>query len=336
MSNPLTGSEFDIIERYFKPLTGGHAEALNLADDAAVIAPQKGRDTVVTTDAVVSGVHFLDSLSPGDIAHKVVGVNLSDLAAMGARPFGVFLAAQFAKDISEDWIASFTQGIGEALAPSGARLLGGDTVTTPGPMAFTITALGTVREGGAILRSGAEAGDIVFVSGTIGDAALGLAVLGGRLTELAEDDNFFLARRYARPQPRVRLGMALCEGRTATAGIDVSDGLAADLRHICETSGVSMEIDASSVPLSEAARAALKHQPDLLETVLSGGDDYELAFTAPPGRRKEVLELAQEAGTPVTEIGRIVAQQTGKGPEVRVFAENGMILDLGAGGYRHF
>jgi len=179
--SPKEGSEFDIIKRYFMPLAAGDQAALGLLDDAAVLDVPQGYKLVVTTDALVAGVHFLEKLSPQDIAHKVVGVNLSDLAAMGASPRAVFLAAQFPKNTPESWIAAFAQGFGAALSGSGATLLGGDTVTTPGPMAFTLTALGFAAVRKVLTRSGAKAGDDLYVTGTIGDGALGLLCLTGKL-----------------------------------------------------------------------------------------------------------------------------------------------------------
>ncbi|MBL4615160.1 MAG: thiamine-phosphate kinase, partial [Magnetovibrio sp.] len=180
MTDHNSGQEFSIISKYFRPLAEGAKGALGLLDDAALIQVPRGQELVITTDALVGGVHFLESLSPQDIAHKVVGANLSDLAAMGAMPRAVFLAAQFSQVQDEAWIAAFADGLKSALAPSGAKLMGGDTVSTPGPMAFTLTALGHVASGHALKRSGACPGDLVFVTGTIGDGALGLAVLRGQ------------------------------------------------------------------------------------------------------------------------------------------------------------
>jgi len=223
-----SGSEFNLIQRYFLPLARSDAGSLDLGDDGALLDVPVGQQLVVTTDALVAGVHFLDSLSPQDIAHKVVGVNLSDLAAMGATPRAVFLAAQFCKDTDESWIAAFAQGIGEALDDSGAVLMGGDTVSTPGPLAFTLTALGLVDAGKALKRSGARVGDDVYVTGTIGDGALGLLCRTGALP-----DSAYLANRYARPKARYAFGHALAQGELASACVDISDGLAADLGHVC-------------------------------------------------------------------------------------------------------
>lgn len=320
------GSEFDIIKRYFMPLAAGDKAALGLLDDAAVLDVPQGYKLVVTTDALVAGVHFLETLSPEDIAHKVVGVNLSDLAAMGASPRAVFLAAQFPKNTPESWIAAFAQGLGAALSGSGATLLGGDTVTTPGPMAFTLTALGFVPVRKVLTRSGAKAGDDLYVTGTIGDGALGLLCLTGKLPADA-----FLAKRYARPEARFVFAQALAEHQFASACVDISDGLAADIGHICEASNVAATLDAARVPLSDSARDLVKADKALMKTVLTGGDDYELAFTALPKNASSIEALAVEKGLRVTRIGTIHEGA----PKTRVLDEIGRPMDLGHGGYVH-
>lgn len=326
MTHPAKGSEFDIIARHFGPLAAGDAGALNLSDDAAILDVPNGFRLLVTTDALVSGVHFLAQQSPQDIAFKVVGANLSDLAAMGAKPRAVFLAAQFPQDIDDAWLADFAEGLRLALAPSGAVLMGGDTVATQGPLALTLTALGFAKKGAILTRAGAKVGDLVYVSGTIGDGALGLLCATGALKSDAD-----LAMRYARPQPRFVLGQALAERGLATACIDVSDGLAADLGHVCKASSIGMEISAQDVPLSQAAKVHVAQNADLLNTVLCGGDDYELAFTAPPENDAALKDLSAALKVAITRIGVV----TNKGLCVSVLNGAGQVLDLGAGGYRH-
>ncbi|PHS79105.1 MAG: thiamine-phosphate kinase [Rhodospirillaceae bacterium] len=317
------GSEFDLIDRYFKPLACKDAGALNLGDDAALLDIPSGQHLVVTSDALVSGVHFLDSQSPKDIAHKVVGVNLSDLAAMGAKPRAVFLAAQFPKDIQENWIAEFALGLGQALEETGAVLMGGDTVSTPGPMAFTLTALGMVKTGQALQRNGAKSGDVLFVSGTIGDAALGLLCATGKLEE-----NAFLLNRYARPQPRLALGQALAEGGFATACIDVSDGLLADVGHLAAMSGLGLTLRADSVPLSDPGKANL----EFLEVILCGGDDYELAFSVPPNNVSKIKALSAKLDLALTQIGVF----NDNVPGVRVVDGAGQVIKFATDGFKHF
>ncbi len=335
----MSGSEFDIIAKHFRPLTGEDTGALSLQDDAALLSVPPSRELVVTTDAVVAGVHFLDSLSPEDVAYKVVGVNLSDLAAMGAEPQAVFLAAQFPKDLSEDWIAAFAGGLKAALAPSGAKLLGGDTVSTPGPVALSLTALGQIARGRALRRAGAKPGDIVFVTGAIGDGALGLLLLQSGIDGLSDAHRAHLARRYARPEPRWKFAMALAQSGLVTAAIDISDGLVADVGHICTASGVEAVIEAEQVPVSEAGHHALVADPGLLQSVLSGGDDYELAFTAPEDAVADIENLAEQQDLDVAAIGRIETPgkleiSPGTGPVI-VLDTHGAPLDVGAGGYQH-
>lgn len=322
----VKGSEFDIIKRHFLPLTTGDSAALGLADDAAVLDVPPGQKLVITTDALVAGVHFLESLSAVDIAHKVVGVNLSDLAAMGAQPRAVFLAAQFPQGTSDDWIGAFAHGVGQALKGSGATLLGGDTVSTPGPLAFTLTAIGLAPEGKVLTRSGAKPGDDVYVTGTIGDGALGLLCL----TDVLGTD-IFLQGRYARPQARFAFAHALAQRGLATACVDISDGLAADIGHLCEASNVGALINAADVPLSESVEACVKADASLMTVVLTGGDDYELAFTSSPENAQAIAALATEKRLRITRIGVV---QKGNA-SVCVQDANAQILDLGQGGYRH-
>jgi thiamine-monophosphate kinase len=339
MADHNTAREFDIISKYFRPLVKGVDEALGLADDAAVLSVPPTHQLVVTTDAIVEGVHFLPSLSAEDVAYKLVGVNLSDLAAMGATPKAVFLAAQFTSDTCEAWIEAFAAGLKAALAPSGAQLMGGDTVSTPGPLAFTLTALGYVKTGQALKRSGAQVGDMVFATGTIGDGALGLAVLRGELESLPPQHADHLAGRYARPEPRWAFGQALAELGLVTACVDVSDGLVADLNHICTASGVAAIVEAGQVMLSDAANAVVETSAERLKDVLTGGDDYELVFTAPSSALGALEELAETMQLPLSIIGRIEAAVSGgdglAGQRVRVLDDHGTDLELGAGGYQH-
>ena len=327
----MAGREFDIISKHFRPLALGSGEALGLQDDAAVLSVPEGRQLVVTTDAVVGGVHYLETLSPQDIAHKVVGVNLSDLAAMGATPHAVFLAAQFSPDISDSWIDGFAEGLGEALEPSATKLLGGDTVTTFGSQAFTITALGHVEEGKALTRAGAQEGDLILGTGTFGDAAFGLALWQGKIMGVLDGHEKHLTRRYARPEPRNAFGAELSELGLATACVDVSDGLVQDLGHICKASGVSAALEWDQIGLSDAAQSILDMEPHRQKDVLSGGDDYELVFTASTEYLGPIEELAERSGIPVCVMGRIEA---GDG-DVQVLDDHGCPIDVGAGGYSH-
>lgn len=321
--------EFQVIADLFAPLARSYPGALGLTDDVALLAADGDYETAATMDAMVAGVHFL----PGDpadlVARKLVRVNLSDLAAKGARPFAIMLAAAFPKGVDLDWLRLFAKGLGEDVAEFNIALIGGDTVATPGPLTLSLTALGKVGRGRAVLRSGAKAGDSVWVSGSIGDGALGLRAARDGWEGLAAAHVDFLADRYRLPRPRVGVGAGL--PGLAHAGMDVSDGLVQDLGHICRASGLGAEIDAAAVPLSPAAQAALRGDHSLLATILTGGDDYELLFTAPPSATADVLALGRQAGVAVTAIGTMIA-----GEGVCVRAEDGRPMQLDRGGWRHF
>jgi thiamine-monophosphate kinase len=311
--------EFALIARHFRPLAG--EGALALGDDAALLDPPAGRTLVLAADAMIAGVHFLPDDPPETIGRKLLRVNLSDLAAMGAAPLGYLMTTAFPRSIDDAWIASFAQGLAEDQARFGLAVLGGDTVSTPGPLALSLTILGTVAPGAALKRTGARAEDEVWVSGTIGDGALGLLAARG---EIADPDGS-LARRYRLPEPRVALGAALAG--IAHAAMDVSDGLVQDLGHLCRAAGLAAEIEAALVPLSPAARAA---GPAHRARILTGGDDYELLFAAPPGA--PVAEAAARAGIPATRIGRF----TNGPPGVTVRDEAGAAIALPVGGWSHF
>jgi thiamine-monophosphate kinase len=329
VSPPALSDEFTLIARYFAPLAKDAPLAFGLADDAAALRPRPGFDLIVTTDCMVSGVHFLDADGPANIARKLLRVNLSDLAAKGARPLGYLLAAAFPRDVAETWIAAFAAGLAADQLAYGLPLLGGDTAATPGPATLTITAIGELREGTMLRRFGAQPGDSLWVSGTIGDGALGLAVKQGRLAGLGEGDADALLDRLHLPEPRLGLGQGLIG--LASACLDVSDGLVQDVGHLATASGVACEIDSRLVPLSPAARRAVEQDAGWLSAAISGGDDYELAFTLPPGGEARLAATAKAAGVPVTRIGRVSA---GKG--VRVLGPDGRVLLLRRGGYRHF
>jgi thiamine-monophosphate kinase len=318
MSDPLP-AEFALITKYFRPLAG--PGSLDLRDDAALLTPPPGRDLVLTADAMVGGVHFLPDDPPDLIGRKLLRVNLSDLAAKGATPLGYLLTVSTPRDTPETWFAGFTAGLARDQAEFNVTLLGGDTTSTPGPISLSLTMIGHVAPGMAVHRFGASDGDGIWVTGTIGDGALGLAVAKGPLT----DPTGFLLSRYRLPQPRV--GLAI--GGVASAGMDVSDGLVQDLGHICRASSLAATIEAAQVPLSDPARAA---GPAWLETCLTGGDDYELLLAVPPAREVALRAAAAARGMAVTRIG---AFHSGP-PHVTVRAANGEPLALTKGGWSHF
>jgi thiamine-monophosphate kinase len=318
--------EFERIARFFAPLAG--PGALGLRDDAALIDGPPGRQLVLTVDAIVAGVDYLPDDPPDLVARKLLRVNLSDLAAKGATPLGYLLTTVLPAECGEGWLADFSAGLAADQAEFSIVLLGGDTSGTPGPATLSVTAIGTVAAGQAILRRGALPGDLVYVSGTIGDAALGLRALRGDLAGLDDGARTFLADRYHLPRPRLALGQGL--GGIAHAMVDVSDGLVADLGHICAVSGVAALLEAGCVPLSPAAQAALTGDPGLLSLVLAGGDDYELVFAASPAAEPAIAALARALALPIARIGRIAA-----GSGVQVVDETGRVIELAATGYRH-
>jgi thiamine-monophosphate kinase len=320
-----SAGEFGRIDRYLKPLAAGFPGALGLTDDAAVFGIPPDRELVITTDALVAGVHFLPDDPPADIAAKLLRVNLSDLAAMAAEPMAYSLVTSLPADIGDDWLAAFAAGLAEDQQRYGIHLMGGDSVSTSGPVTLSVTAFGLVPRGQALRRGTAGADDLVFVSGTIGDAALGLRVLQGKLNAPDPDP---LIDRYRRPQPRLSLVPTL--RRFATAGLDVSDGLVADLAHLCEVSGFAATIHADRVPLSPATRTALATNSNLLATALTGGDDYEIVFTVKPEDREALLAT----GADVTEIGRL--SHAGIVGAVTVLDGAGAPMPLTSQGWTHF
>lgn len=322
MSADDAADEFEIIRQYFAPLAANAPGAFNLQDDAATIMPKPGFETVVTTDAIVAGVHFLDDESPSNIAAKLCGSNLSDLAAMGAKPVGFTLACAWPKGTPLSTIAAFTEGLREWVDGFDFPLLGGDTVSTPGPATFSLTAIGEIATGQCLRRNGAKAGDKVFVTGTIGDGALGLLAARGELNFVDAKHRAFLEDRFRRPTPRVSAGQAIVG--QASACLDISDGLVQDLSHIANASGVSIQLDAVSVPLSAAAQSTLNTHPELLPTILSGGDDYELLMSA--------SEMPTGLDVMVTEIGTVMT-----GPaSVAIRDKQGEEIRLANTGYNHF
>ncbi len=332
-------NEFDLIARYFAPLAAGEPGALGLIDDAAILSIESGRRIVVTTDTLVCGVHFFPSDPPETVAAKMLAVNLSDLAAMGALPLAYTLSmalpATWTGEVLHRWLGSFAGGLSVMQAETDVNLIGGDTVATPGPICLTVTALGSVREGTELRRSGARPGDTIYVSGTIGDAALGLMALTGGLSDLTDEQRGSLIERYRTPKPRVALGQKLVG--VAHGAADVSDGLVADLEHICGASLLSATLQAARTPLSAAAEAAVSADPDLMISVLTGGDDYELVFTASPDSAHAIEVISRDQDLPLTDIGHMDLAQSGdERPRVRVVGSDGRQLDLARGGYQHF
>lgn len=326
-------SEFDLIQRYFARATP--QTVLGPGDDCALIAPTLGMELAMTTDMLVAGTHFFPDTDPQQLGWKTLAVNVSDLAAMGARPRWALLAGSL-PDADETWLASFATGFFACAAACNVDLVGGDT--TRGPLSLCVTAIGEVPAGRALRRDGARPDDDLWVSGQPGLAALGLAHLQGRIALPAD-----LARacigQLQKPSPRVELGLALRQQALATAAIDISDGLLADLGHIAERSGVDIDVVLSNLPALPDGLAASLPADDAAELArrcqLAGGDDYELGFTAPPQARAALSELSARLGLPLWRIGRVACHAAGAG-EVRLLADDGHVLPVGQRGFDHF
>jgi thiamine-monophosphate kinase len=326
MSHQTLG-EFGRIRRFFAPLAG--PGGLGLLDDAALVDCRPGHRLVMTVDAMVEGVHYLPDDPPDLVARKLLRVNLSDLAAMGARPLHYLLTTALPKTLEDDWVERFAAGLAEDQRFYRVDLLGGDSVATSGPAALTLTAIGEVAEGAEIRRGGARPGDRVWVSGTVGDAFLGLGALRGAYPDLPAADRAALVGRFQLPEPRTALGPRLAG--IAHAMLDVSDGLLADLGHICAASGVRATVRLDSLPLSGAARRLVEAEPELAPQLATGGDDYELLFAAPPEAGAAISRLAAELGLPITEIGAIEP-----GESVGLVDSGGNPVPVAATGWRHF
>lgn len=325
--------EFELIERYFAPLASGEPGAFGLTDDAAQLAITPGKHAVVTTDAIVSGIHFPATDEPQAIASRLVRVNLSDIAAMGARPRAYTLAMALPGTTTPEWIAAFARGLADEQRRFGITLVGGDTTRSGGELMLSLTMIGEVSDNSIILRSGATVGEDIYVSGTIGDATLGRALMEARINPPDDDAQTYLIGRFRRPEPRVEVGLGLVG--LASAAADISDGLVADLNHICRASRVAAEIELERIPLSAAAQRLVTDDQPLRISLLTGGDDYELVFTAPTSVSERLRELAAQCGVELTRIGRVIG--AGVQPiTVTVRDTNGRCVEVGDGGYRHF
>jgi len=294
--------EFQRIERLLAPLAAAAPGALQLRDDAAILPPvPEGQSLVVTTDAMVAGVHFFPDDPPEGLGHKILAVNLSDLAAMGAAPVGYTLTTALPRDLPPGWLDAFVDGLAAMQARFACPLLGGDSVSTPGPIMLSVTAYGAVPQGGALLRSAARPGDLICVSGSLGGPRLATDLTYTPDPAIAAEMLAPLVAKYRRPMPRVALGRVLL-GR-AHACMDISDGVIGDAGHMARASGVTLQIDPSWIPFDPATRAVIDARPDLAAAALAGGDDYELLFTAPMEALDAIMAMAD---VPVTVIGRVL------------------------------
>lgn len=329
--------EFQIISKFFKPLAEGFAGSLGLTDDAAVLQIPPDAELVVTTDAMVEGTHFQSSDPPASVATRLLRSNLSDLAAMGASPYAYTLTTSFPKTITEEWIAPFAAALHADQKLFNCPLMGGDTVRIDGPIHLSVTAIGLVQRGQAMKRKIKRPitppdNHHIYVTGTIGDSALGLMLLQGKkIFGLDEADESFLKERHYKPTPRFELGRSI---RTfCLAAVDISDGLVADVGHIALQSGVMAVIDADKIPLSPAAKKAVMDTPSLLETILTGGEDYELAFIIDPREVSMMNIAAQKVNVPLTKIGEL---QIGNIGAVQVLDKDKHAIPLKQKGWEHF
>lgn len=322
--------EFELIARHLAPLARGEKGAFGLLDDAALIGPRAGHSFVVTADAVVEGVHFLRADPAELVARKALRVNLSDLAAKGARPRCYFMTISWPDWVDGPWVEAFARGLGQDQAAFGIHLAGGDTTRTPGPLSISITAIGEAKGSTMVRRAGAKAGDGLWVTGSVGDAFLGLKLARDGAAGFPAADRDVLLGRYRLPEPRVGVGMALAG--LASAAIDVSDGLVADVGHLARASCLTVEIRAADVPLSAPALRAVGTGLASVRDLLSGGDDYEIAFTAPPAAAARIRALSRRSGVAITRIG-----SCGKGaPDVVVRAADGSPVAFPRAGFTHF
>ncbi len=319
--------EFSLIEHLFAPLSG--PQGLGLKDDAALLTPRAGYDLVLTKDALAEGRHYLPDDPPQTVAKKLLRVNLSDLAAKGAEPRGYLLSCGWSDSTSFEWMQAFAEGLGEDQSKFGIQLWGGDTIKLAGPSVFSLTAIGEAPSGQMVTRSGAAPGDDLWITGTIGDAALGLLVAQGRLDVPQAIDREFLIERYRVPEPPVAFGREL--RGVASAALDVSDGLVADIEHLCAASNIGVEISRDAIPLSDAARACVARDGNAWLSVLSGGDDYQILFSAHPNQHEQVITLARGAGIGAAKIGQ-VTQDT----EIKVVDWAGKPIEIPSTGFTHF
>ena len=324
--------EFRIIEHFFSPLSVAEKGAFNLMDDGAVISLNNSMQLVATTDCLIAEKHFFKSDPPNLIARKCLAVNLSDLAAMGANPKYFLLSAAWPTEIAEDWLLQFSEGLKTAQSDWGVSLIGGDTVATHGPLTINITALGEVSKNRYLTRGGAAVGDDLYVTGSIGDATLGLKIAQAKL-QVKKEFCLYFKNRLQAPEPRHEIGSMLAG--LATAAIDISDSLIQDLRHIVNASNVSVELMLDNIPFSKPGKALLAEGTISHDTLLMGGDDYELLFTAPTSAANKISSISKMHSVPITRIGKIIYPKLE--PSVYLLNKKNSPIKLpSVAGFQHF
>jgi thiamine-monophosphate kinase len=321
-------NEFEILDRFIRPLTERHPSSLHLTDDACILDKLNTKQFVATTDSITEGVHFLPNTSPQNIAHKLIAINLSDIAAMAAAPKYYLLSAILPKTIDKEWLHGFSSTLSELNKQYEILIVGGDTVRHKGPLSLSITMIGEVDKYHAITRSGAKEGDDIYATGTLGDSAIGLLIKQepDKLKLSKEDARFFI-NRYELPIPRVEIGKKLT--KIANSMIDISDGFIQDAAHIAKNSNVQLEINLKDIPVSQPLQK-IKNQYDIIETVLTGGDDYELFFTAPEKYEGAIKEIASITSVPITKIGKVST-----GDKIIIRDHEGKELKFNKTGYIH-
>jgi thiamine-monophosphate kinase len=333
MAADHAGGEDELIQTTFAPLASGFPGALGLKDDCAFLTPPPGEDLVLTTDAVAAGVHFFPDDAPADIAWKAVAVNVSDLAAKGARPIAYLLAISFPDRPSRAWLDGFAAGLAHAQRAFSIALAGGDTDRRPGPLTVSVTAIGSVPRGRMVRRATAQAGDVLFVSGTLGDSALGLRLRRDpqEASALGLDaaGARLLVTRYLRPEPRVGLAPQLLT--FASAAMDVSDGLLKDCGRMAAASGLAVSLDGCRLPFSSPALAVLDRRPEVFGALVAGGDDYEVLAAVMPDKAEDFRNAAAASGVAVTEIGWFA-----EGAGVSITGRDGHPARIESTGWDHF
>ena len=321
--------EFALVRDFFRPLARGHAAALDMQDDAALLRPPAGCQLVISADMLAEGVHFRSQDALDLVARKSLRVNLSDLAAKGAAPLGYFLCLCWPRRRPQADMQGFAAGLATDGEMFDISLLGGDLIAADNALTIAVTIIGSIADA-MPRRANGKPGDDLYVSGTLGDSALGLQLLQGKKSGIPQEARDRLQQRYLLPIPRLALGQALAP--LTCAGMDISDGLLADLQHICAASGTGALVTEADLPLSPAARAMTEEDNTLRQAMLTGGDDYELLFSAKPGHRKAIADLSRQHQTPLARIGSLTAE-----PGIRLQDASGAIRPVAApAGYRHF
>ncbi|MEO5378462.1 MAG: thiamine-phosphate kinase [Magnetococcus sp. DMHC-6] len=326
--------EFGLIDTLWRPLSRSKDRdvILGIGDDAAILSVTGDRHLLITTDTLVAGTHFDLQVDPVLLGQKALRVNLSDIAAMGGQPRWYLLSLNLPPTTPLSWITNFSKGLAAASQEFGVTLVGGDTVSGGDRVQIGITLLGLGEPGRATLRSMARPGDLIGVTGTIGDAGFGFAVQQGRYLGLSEADRLFFQQRFLLPTPRLSFGVEACESGVVHAMMDISDGLLADLTHICRASGVGAAIQTEQIPLSASGQRMVDNFGiEALESALTAGEDYELLLTLPPAAWQRIVEIGQQVGVSVTKIGYIIPAP----PRVEVYRE-GQIHQVGTRGWTHF